>query len=259
MFNYFEDEVHSYQAFIRDNFSLLGNNYIIIQEQYTIKSGIIDILAYNKLDECLVIIELKNVKIDIQVLSQVMKYYYELKDKYIEDYIISNPPEIIIIAPEFAANFFIYNNMPVKLLQIDYDDKNNRIVYSRIFPHIEDFTEENIDKKIFLKKQKTVIINQEQQQFIDKIIKCVQQFYAKKLKIIYNNNCVNILSNKIIAKIVIPNKWFDNTLQLVIYKNFVKSFIQNDFLYDPVIHKVQMFKTMAKLTIIDIPSFIKKG
>lgn len=259
----FEDEVHVYQTFVRNNFSLLGSNYKLIQEQYAIKSGIIDMLAYDMNKECLVIIELKNVKIkDTKVLSQVMRYYNELKDKYIENYIITNLPEIIIIAPDFANNFFIYNNMPIKLIQMYYDNMQKQVIYLRFFPHTEDFSYDiETDKKLILtKKQKTILISKEQQLLIDKIINNIKNIYkaSESLKIINYDDHIDILNGKIIAKIIFSKGWFDNTVQLNIYKNYKQKFDATLFTYDPAVYKAKFFKTLIKLTVIDVPSFLKR-
>ena len=256
MFNSFEDEIHVYQSFIRNNFDLLGKNYEIIKEQFVIQSGIIDILAYNKDYQRLAIIELKNIITTDQVLSQVMKYYNEMKNKYINNYIITDLPEIIIIAPEFDKKFNLYiQNIDIKLIQIDYDNINNHIIYTRFFPN----TNLNIsnEKELFFKNKKNIDINIEQKILINNIINKIKQIYKdKQLKIINCDDHIDILHKKMIVKIIYSTKWFDNTVQLNIYNNFIKPITKSMIEYDPSIKKFNFLKRIIKLSINNIPQFL---
>ena len=257
MNNIFEDEVHVYQTFVRNNFSLLGNNYRIIKEQYVINSGIIDILAYNTINKCLVIIELKNICIGNSVISQVMKYYKEIKNKYIENYDIINTPEIIIIAPEFDKRFIITNNLPIKLFIMNIDLIYNYTIFSRFFPIIEDSINDNIiNQELKLNKKRSVIISNEQQLLVNKIIFILQKIFDNKLKILKLDNHIDIIYEKIIMKINFPAAWFDEYVQISIY-NRLKNYININLFYDPAIKKISNLKTMIKINIIDIPNFLK--
>ena len=267
---FFDDEVHAYQTFVREHFYLLGDQYQIIQEQYPVKHGLIDILAYNSERECLTIIELKNITISSDVLTQVMKYFNELKFKYIDNYSINNTPEIIVISPEFDKNFYVYKDMPIKLIQMYYDTDQNNIIYKDFIPRIEEFNAEfdstsNFDLHKFspLKLPRVVNKTLQQELIIKKIINQIKQLYTveedytNSVNIIEVSNKIDIMFKKIIAKIIIPNKWFDDSLQLIIYKRFIKPFDLTTFNYDPNIKKIQWMKTYVKLTISDVPQFLK--
>lgn len=252
MFNSFEDEVHVYQTFVRNNFSLLGANYEIIQEQFIINSGIIDILAYNKNEKRLVIIELKNVLTTDKVLLQAMKYYNEIKFSTINDYEINNTPEIIIIAPEFDKNFMLYNEVPTQLIQLDYDNKRNQIIYLRFFPnkHIE-------EKELIISEKKNINANYIQKQLANNIINQLKKLYDNQLKIITYDDHIDILSKKMILKIVFPVGWFNNDLQLNVYNNFMYDINKNLLMYDPAIKKINYLKTVIKLKVNNVPRFLQ--
>ena len=255
MFNSFEDEVHIYQTFVRNNFNLLGNNYKIIKEQVIIQSGIIDILAYNEDKQRLVIVELKNIITTDKVLAQVMKYYNEIKNKNIHNYEINNSPEIIIIAPEFDKNFMLYNNVPTQLIQLDYDNINNQIIYTRFFPN----KKLNTDKNLSIKNKKTTFVNYEQKLLAKNIINRIKQIYKdKQLKIISYDDHIDILYKKILIKITFSNQWFNNEIQLNIYNNFIQNINNLALNYDPAIKKINYLKTMIKLQITNIPQFLKE-
>jgi len=253
MFNSFEDEVHVYQTFVRNNFNLLGNNYEIIKEQFVINSGIIDILAYNKEEHRLVVVELKNVLTTDKVLLQAMKYYTEIKYKTIDNYEIDNTPEIIIIAPEFDRNFILYNEIPTKLIQLDYDNKHNQIIYLRFFPnsYINDQT-------LYIPKKKNITINYVQKLLANDIINKLKNIYNDQLKIITYDDHIDILSKKMLAKITFLPNWFNNNLQLNIYNNFKGNINKHLLIYDPAVKKVNCLKTMTKLIINDVPQFLKE-
>lgn len=255
--NIFEDEIHVYQTFVRKNFSLLGNNYELIKEQYVIKSGIIDMLAYNKQNKCLTIIELKNICIDDSVLSQVIKYYKEIKNKYIDNYDIINTPEIIIIAPEFDKFFTITNDLPIKLFIMTIDPIHQYTIFSRFFPIIESMNAFNIiNQELKLNKKKSIIISNNQQFLVNKIIYILKQYFDDKLKILKLDNHIDIIYEKIIMKITFPTSWFDNYLQINIY-NRLKNYININLFYDPAIKKISTLKTVTKINIDDIPTFLK--
>lgn len=255
----FNDEIHEYQTFIRQNFNLLGNQYEIIKEQCIINSGIIDILAYNKERQCLAIIELKNIKIDSKVNIQVLKYYLELQNKYVFNYEILNPPEIFIIAPEFDSNFTVTSDMPpITLLQITLD--NNNIICNRIIPKIKDINKNNIiNQEIIIKNKKSVNINLNQKILTKNIIKILKAIFIKKhaleeFKILESDDHIDILCPKIIAKIKYPRQWFADHIQLCLYKKYFN--INLNLNYDPNIKKIYQLKNMIKLDIINIPYFL---
>lgn len=252
MFNSFDDEVHVYQTFVRNNFNLLGANYEIIKEQFVINSGIIDILAYNKIEQRLVIIELKNIITTNKVLAQAMKYYNEIKFSTINNYEINNTPEIIIIAPEFDKNFRLYNEVPTQLIQLDYDNKNKQIIYSRFFPN------KPVEKQeLTISEKKTTSINYVQKQLANNIINQLKKLYDNQLKVITYNDHIDILSKKMLLKITFSTDWFNNDLQLNVYNNLLYNINKNSLIYDPAIKKISHLKTMLKLKVNNVPYFLQ--
>ena len=238
----FIDEVHDYQSFIIKNFNKFGN-LEIIQEQYTIKSGIIDILAYDKLNERIVIVELKNKIVDSTVIAQVMRYYHDIKGKQIDDYIISELPIIYIIASEFD-NIIITQNMPIKFFTFD------RFSFQEYYPYIEDF-EDDLNgifmPKLSVKKQISINLNEDQKDLIKRLLR-----YFQGYTIIEHKDHIDILDKKIIAKIIYPKGWFNSTIILNLYKKRLNMNIIN-LAYDPAVKQFNQSKTLVKLLINDVP------
>lgn len=114
----FNDEVHEYQRFVRENIDTFGD-MLLITEQLFIQNEdlcIIDILLLNKTTKRLVVLELKNVHTTDKVIWQPIKYYDYLrraedslkqllihKQKEITFSIneIDFNPEVILVVPEF--------------------------------------------------------------------------------------------------------------------------------------------------------------
>ena len=251
----FTDEVHSYQSFVKSNLHLL-KNYNFIDEQVKITSGLVDILAYNNIDECLAIFELKNPIAELSSIAQGMKYYTELLNTSIGNYFICNNPEIVIVAPKFIDKFIIPDNINFKLIEMRYDDSNNIIVNYKQPYNIENSI---YNKEIIPKPHKSINISNIQKQLARNVIYYLQKFYKEPLEVIYHDDKIDILYKKIIAKIVFPNKWFDDSIVLYIYKNFVKEYGLTTFKYDIAVVKYNIYKTMVKLTIQNIPQFLKEG
>jgi hypothetical protein len=114
----FNDEVHDYQRFVRENIKILGEMLLITEQLYIQNNGtcIIDILLLNIISKRLVVLELKNVLTTDKGIWQPVKYYDYLsraedslkqlliqKQKEIDFNIdeIDFNPEIIMVVPEF--------------------------------------------------------------------------------------------------------------------------------------------------------------
>jgi hypothetical protein len=134
----FDDEVHAYQKFVRNNLED-SENFIIISEQLFIKDlerSFIDILAIDLSDKRVVIVELKNETAKDDIVGQTIKYYDLLqrsqeelldlirikKDKFsfdIEE--INLNPKILLIVPEFDMQliriFSYVTNLEVKIVK----------------------------------------------------------------------------------------------------------------------------------------------
>ena len=250
----FKDEVHDYQSFIVDNFKKIGKNYEIIQEQFAINNGIIDILAYNNKNKNFVIIELKNIKVNESIISQVDRYYQAVTNLKIDDYFIQHNPEIIVIAPEFKEDFSLSYKLPIKLLQI-YKDNKKVICKKHKINYIKKVSIKRVQT---VKKKKTIFISEKQKYITDNLIKLIKSFYKEELSILDKNDHIDIIDKKIIIKIIFPKRWFVETITVNLYKNFIKPFTVNNFISDPTIKTVTQLKNVIKLSIYDIPQFFKE-
>ena len=250
----FTDEVHSYQSFVKNNLHLL-NNYTFIDEQVKIASGLIDILAYNNVEECLSIFELKNPIADLKAVSQGMKYYVELLNTSVGNYFICKNPEVVIVSPKFIPKFIVPDNIVFKLIQMGYDGNNVIIDYIQPYHKIDIL----YTKEIVTKPHRTLNISSSQKRLANSIIFNLQNFYKDPLEIIRHEDKIDILYKKIIAKVVFSNKWFDDSVILYIYKNFIKDYGLTTFKYDSAVVKYNIYKTMVKLTVKDVPHFLKEG
>jgi len=114
----FNDEVHDYQRFVRENIKSLGD-MLLITEQLCIQNRdicIIDILLLNTVSKRLAVLELKNVLISDKMMWQPIRYYDYLSRA--EDALkqllmrkrhefnfeideIDFNPEVILVVPEF--------------------------------------------------------------------------------------------------------------------------------------------------------------
>ena len=247
----FFDEVHDYQQFIMNNFPLLGNQYEIVQEQFHVKNAFIDILAYNKQNECLTIIELKNPIAYTKAVSQIIKYYYYIKDMKLDTYNIINVPECFIIAPRFNSKIILPEIPIIHLFKMDQQ-------YSEFI----DITNEYMHNSVLhsnIKKKPTAIVTNKDKLLIKQLIYHIQKFYDNKLVITEKDNQTIIFYDKrIIIKITIPLGWFNDNIELVITDRFIKPYTYQQFRYDPAIRKIKEYKTMIKLLINDIPQFLKE-
>ena len=248
----FIDEVHDYQSFIKNNFYLLGSQYNIIQEQFHVKNSILDILAYNQLEERLVIIELKNPKAPYKAIAQIVRYYQYLKDSQLDNYIISRVPECLLVAPAFSSKIILPEFPIIRCFQMDYE-------YAEFKDITHQFKTESVIN-LDVKLKPSLHISPSTKSLIFKIKKRLLNIYNDQLVIAEQNNQISFLSTqnkKIVAKIIIPYDWFTNYIDLVLYNRFIKPFDRLTFMYDPSIYKYSFNKSMVRLKVIDIPEFLR--
>lgn len=251
----FIDEIHDYQFFVVSHFFLLGNSYSIIREQFPVKNAFIDILAYDKYQERLIIIELKTPQATNKAISQIVRYFNYLKDCQLDSYIISDIPECWIIAPTFKKI-----NLPerpiIKLLEFNSEYTSFNDVTYKFYQSSILFTN--------IKRSRSLLgITPEINLLVQRIITLICMRY-NDIKMVEQNNKITILdkaTKRIIAKIIIPFNWFTNYIELLLF-NIIKDKIIFDAIqmqYDPAIQKVLYYKNFTKLQIKDIPRFLMKG
>lgn len=245
----FADEVHSYQTFVKNNLHQI--NYELIEEQFKVNKGFIDILAYNRQAERLAIIELKNPKANIKAVSQGIRYYLQLKNVNLNGYELVSPPEVVIIAPNFESNITLPDTPVINLIRMNYDDDKDCVYIEYIKPNTNVTNIETDDKP-------TIQIPFEQRMLAKRIITHIQSLYGKPLEIIDDNLHINILDRKLVAKIIFNRDWFNNYITLNIYKRFIKPINKSTIQFDPAIMKYNFSKTMTKLIISDLPQFLQK-
>ena len=248
----FTDEIHSFQSFVVSNFNLLGN-YKIIKEQFSIGKYRLDILAYNYDKQSLAIVELKNPDINCNVVGQCIDYYEILKDKLIDGYDILEEPEIIIIAPEISSRIIVPENICIRIIKMNYDEIHDYVNIENVKPYKQ---KNSVMKKVIHVEQEQYDIPDKYKPNILKIINNVQKLYDEKLEIIISGLKISILLNKIIIKIILSKKWFDDTFEINIYKNFIKQYDRLSFQYDPNVIKINFYKTFVKLKVRGIPIFL---
>lgn len=143
----FNNEVHEYQRFVRENINVFGN-MLLITEQLFLQNEelcIIDILLLNKTTKRLVVLELKNVHTTDKVIWQPIKYYDHLrraedslkkllihKQKEINFSIdeIDFNPEIILVVPDFNQQLLrslsYVNDVDLKVIKLNLIINENK-------------------------------------------------------------------------------------------------------------------------------------
>lgn len=247
----FLDEIHDYQSYVVNNFYLLGNQYSIIKEQFYISNRIIDILAYNSLKECLTIIELKTPQASIKAISQILEYYYLLKDSQLDTYNIVNFPECIIVSPSFSSKIILPETPTITLYQFDNNLCDFQDVSFNFYKSSEKFITTNTSRKLYS-------IPLHISKLIQQLISKLATYYSLNLLRVEQNNKISFLdydSKKIVYKIIIPYDWFISSIDLILYNRF-HSLNLSTLQYDANIIKILSYKTMIKLTIKGIPNFL---
>ena len=248
----FLDEVHDYQHFVVEHLYLLGDQYSLIQEQFHVNNKILDILAYNSLKECLVIIELKNPQATVKAISQITEYFSYLKDSQFDNLIISAPPECLIVAPSFSKKIVLPESPSILLYQLD----NNLCEFIDLTGQ---FKKESVHSLSVKFNRKLYSIPSYIERLIDRLTMTINSYYSNLLAAIKQENKISFLhkeTKRIVCKIIIPFDWFTSSIILVLYNQF-KDLDKLSFNYDAAILKTVSCKTRTKLYINDIPNFLK--
>lgn len=246
----FLDEVHDYQSYVVDHLYLLGDHYSLLSEQFHVRNKIIDILAYNSLKECLTIIELKNPQATCRALSQILSYYYLLKDSLYDNLIISNLPECFIIAPAFSSKLILPESPIIRLYKFDNKLCNFEDVSAT---HLQN-SKSNLDIKT---SRQLCTVPAYLTKLITRLSSALDAYYAHSLRVIKQDNKISFLNTetkRIMCKIIIPFDWLASYVTLCLYNQF--ALLSNISSLDPAIIKLSTTKTAIKLVISDIPQFL---
>lgn len=262
----FNDEVHGYQSFIRNNIDKIGD-LKIVTEQFKIKNNFIDILAYDNNDDRLVIIELKNVETNHDIIGQTIRYYDLLKKSTAYNNLpIIKDPKILLISPDFdkqlISSISHINNIDIKILKVNLDIgiDNNTFICEEYKPNESDniIGTNKIDIECKEKEVYTIDsynIEKKQLELIKDCIRIFQSMYNQSLSIFYSRDKINIMYKKrVVCTIKVSYDWFNNTINISVPKGTVDEI---DIRYNPNIKKFTINKKHIKLICSRLPNFIR--
>lgn len=278
----FDDEIHSYQSFVRNNIKIIGN-LIIISEQTFIKNtekNFIDILAIDLSDKRLVIIELKNNIANNSIIGQSIKYYDNILRSNKQDLMdlikqskinidineIDFNPKILLIVPDFSKQLLRYlsyiTNIDISLIKLNAIQKNNyfEIVKENYESDINLYNDEPIEikGKISLNwnfntyldygiNQSKVNLSKYLINYIDNILK---QKNKKFEKYFYKNKITLMIDNKVWGHIIMNIK-NDNILELSILN--IKNIDITKLPFEGGILKYKILSNSIKITFSQVP------
>jgi hypothetical protein len=272
----FNDEVHAYQSFVRNNIKALGN-LIIVSEQLLVKDidkSFIDILALDISEKRLVILELKNVIAGDAIIGQAIKYFdyliraeEDLKlllSKIDLDFSINEinmNPKIMLVVPDFKVQIIrslsYVNSIDIQIVKfnsIQYDN-HYEIIKEVYIPgreyneetivednnykiwNFEEYEKEGIDnKKIILAK---------------KFINFIDSLYEEKSELFFYKDKISLMKGKrLICHIRINKKWFDNSIEI---STSNKNITAADVMYDGNIISYSIGKRNVKIKFNALP------
>jgi hypothetical protein len=266
MFYTFNDEPHFYQNFVKENISLLGK-ILIVKEQLNINNKFfIDILALDRTNNKIIIIELKNAGKKFKIIDQIITYYdliiksniEELLDEFIEKnnlnistLDVDLTPSIFVVTPDFNEQMlqnFNYINIPnIKLIKMNLIQNDNSFEVVK-----EEYNPKDIiaDNKVKTEIEKEYTINdytvnieakrllQSLLNYLNYVYKCSNFFYKDKITVYLDKNWlmqINVSQNKV-------------------YLTFKeKQIIKNNLLYNHEITSYKLLKDKIKIEINKIP------
>lgn len=281
----FNDEIHYYQKFVKNNIKSLGN-FLIISEQLYLKNTddkcIIDILTIDLNKKQLIIIELKNINTSEPIIGQIIKYYDniiraedDLKELIlmkkndipydIED--INLKPKIMIIVPDFKKNLlrslsYIDPDINIELIKFNVIQKNNyyevikekyKIPETKIY-HKKDVVKinKNISKKWTYNQYIKEGVNKDKIKIAKKLINYLNRLYDNKIEtFFYDKKITLMIGKKTLSHVFIKKNIFDNMLDISIKKS--KNFTYNNLYYDPNIFKYKIKKNVVHLKFNMVP------
>lgn len=282
----FDDEVHAYQRFVRNNLES-SENFIIVSEQLYIKDlerSFIDILAIDLLNKRVVIVELKNTTAKDDIVGQTIKYYDFLRrckedllelikikqDKFnfdIEE--INLDPKILLIVPEFDKQliriFSYVSNLDIKIVKYNAIQKEGyyELIKEIYTPDIK-FREEQVvelNKKVssnwgldeYLKDgYEEEKINLVKNLIIHIENKCF--FKNKKFDVFYYNKKITLtIDGRVWGNILLKKKMFDNSLELSINLKKEQEIDMISLRYNVEILKYTVSNKVVKIKFIQVP------
>lgn len=260
----FNDEVHFYQTFIKNNLYILGD-LILVKEQLNIDNRyFIDMLAYDKTNKKIIIIELKNNKKDDRLINQVISYYDIIKKSNLQDIIkdfalindinidkIDLTPLIYIVMPDFNKqllqnlNYVNINNIKVFKINAIKDNDKIEIIKEEYIPSNINTTNTINDNLNNFSGLDDYILNPIKKSLIQQLINYLKNIY--KCNIFFLKNKISIYyHNKLIMQILI-NK--NTNLSLLIKDNI----ILNNILYNDEILEYKVLNNYVRIEVNQIP------
>lgn len=242
------NEYDDYQDYVATNLKQFDDNLEIIQEQLRIEDSLLDILCYNKEEECLVIIELKNKIATTSVLGQAINYYHLVIESGIKEEIerqkgksIKDKPKVLILANKFDEDLIntieYIDGIDIKLYIFNNDIGKQEIVkdnYKNIRYNLQ-----------YIDKSKDKLFEK-----IRKEIEHYSKYYNKELRVIEKPKEI---------KFYIGRKNICNVKRGYDYYFIVKCEIDiNLIIYCPVCSGYKFNKSGSVLEIRDIPTEIIK-
>ena len=262
----FIDEVHDYQRFVATNIQSINPNLEILKEQFVLDDNQIDILAYDKKNYQLVVLELKNVEANTDIIGQVLRYIHSLNRVNFDNIYLEKPVKTYLVVPEYSPKLFnvlqILNetaNLDINLIRMN-QNKNGTIIVEYI--QIDDL-QDNLEKQLItVEKQKDNInqledyrkqIDEKQFNLIKRTLQCVCNNHPE-YNLFYQENKIQLMYKKKNILVIYPSKkWFDSNMHCVIYKTYRTDFFQ----YDGHIKDYKINKQSSKLICDDIPEVIR--
>lgn len=287
MFFKFNDEIHDYQRFVRNNIKVIGN-LIIIAEQLYIKSenkGFIDMLAVDLNDKKLVIIELKNTTAKSEIIGQSIKYYDmlmksgdQLNSLMAKNNVNYNEinciPKILLIVPDFD-NELLSSIKYISDIEIDVI-KFNAIQHNNFFEIIKEeyrhynIIENNDDRKTKIDVKENIVwnfdeyikrgVNKEQIDLAKKVISFISLLCNKKNKkfdtFFHFNRISIIVDGKVWGHIKTNIKYFNKPLEVSIRNSNIDI---RDLQYNGEIFKFNRLSKIVKIHVFSVPTqFLEK-
>lgn len=287
----FNDEVHAYQKFVRENIKKLGN-LTIISEQLLIKDidkGFIDVLALDVSNKQIVVLELKNSSAGDDIVGQSIKYYDFLKRAEVDlldllakmksqfDFNIDEinlTPRIMLIVPDFSQQL-LRSLSYVKGIEIDVIKFNamQKQGYYEITKEVyvpnKEYRE---DSTVKIDGELTQTWNFEEYAKIgvdSEKIKLAQQFVTladgicksrgNKLDVYFYKDKITLMTGKkVVAHAKIQRKWFDNSLDISVSIKKDKKVNVANLMYNGSILKFDVNERNVKLKCSHLPTDILK-
>lgn len=250
MFFQFDDEIHAYQNFVKQNINILGNIVLISEQLYiknikTNKTSFIDMLALDLKEKRLIILELKNTIARDGIIGQSIKYYdFILNSSDLLKELLFNQqneinisleeinyyPKVLLIVPDFEEqvlrSLLYIKDIDIEVIKFNAIQKDN---YFEIIKEVYEPQEcyDELEFKIDTNKKfqiwdinKYLLFG-----FDEAKIKLLKQFlnfmsnlcFFKNKKInyyFYENKITIIIDKKIWAYIIMKRQLFDNLLEL---------------------------------------------